>query len=86
MHFIKKLLLDPILEVLYCPTNDQLENIFMNAFTEAKFTKLLFKLGVHEVVIKGGYVLMPPSLSYCVTFLNPSILSRLLLGKDVRIF
>jgi hypothetical protein len=29
---------------------------------------------------------MPSSFSYCVTFVNPSILSQVVLGGDVRIF
>jgi hypothetical protein len=29
---------------------------------------------------------MPPSLSYCVAFVNPSILSQVVLKGDVRIF
>ena len=36
-------------------------------------------LGVQEVVIKGGQALMPPSFSYCVTIVNPSILSQVVL-------
>jgi hypothetical protein len=29
---------------------------------------------------------MPPSFSYCVTIVNPSILSQVVLKGDVRIF
>jgi hypothetical protein len=36
-------------------------------------------LGFHEVVIKGGYALMTPSFSYSFTFVNPSILSQVVL-------
>ena len=32
-----------------------------------------------KVIIQGGYALMHPSFSYCVTFLNPSILSQVVL-------
>ena len=54
MHFIKKLINDHILEVLYCPIEDQVADIFTTTLTEAKFTKLRPMVGVQEVVIKGG--------------------------------
>ena len=54
MHFIRKLLTDHVLEVLYCPTEDQVADIFTKTLTEAKFTKLRPMVGVQEVVIKGG--------------------------------
>ena len=46
MHFIKKLLQDRVIEVLYCPIDDQVVDIFTKALTGAKFTKLRFMLGV----------------------------------------
>jgi hypothetical protein len=54
MHFIRKLLPDHVLEVLYCPTEDQVADIFTKTLTETKFTKLQPMVGVQEVVIKGG--------------------------------
>ena len=54
MHFIRKLIHDHVLEVQYCPTDDQVADIFTKALTEAKFTKLRYMLGVQEVVTKGG--------------------------------
>eukprot|EP00253_Pinus_taeda_P027865 PITA_27865 len=54
MHFIRKLIHDHVLEVQYCSTDDQVADIFTKALTEAKFTKLRFMVGVHEVVTKGG--------------------------------
>ena len=54
MHFIRNLIHDHILEVQYCRTDDQIEDIFTKALTEAKFSKLRSMLGVLEVVIKGG--------------------------------
>ena len=56
MHFIRKLLTDHVLEVLYCPTEDQVADIFMKTLIEAKFTKLRPMVGVQEVVIKGGWL------------------------------
>eukprot|EP00253_Pinus_taeda_P032574 PITA_32574 len=54
MHFIRKLIHDHVLEVQYCSTDDQVANIFTKDLIEAKFTKLLFMVGVQEVVTKGG--------------------------------
>eukprot|EP00253_Pinus_taeda_P005565 PITA_05565 len=54
MHFIRKLIHDHFLEVQYFSTDDQVANIFTKAFTEAKFTKIRYMLGVQEVVTKGG--------------------------------
>jgi hypothetical protein len=79
MHLIIKLIHDRVIEVLFCPIEDQVANIFTNSLTEVKFSKLRSMLGVQEVVIKGGYAIIPPSFSYCVTFVNPSILSQIVL-------
>ena len=54
MHFIKNLVHDSVIEVLYFPTNDQVADIFTKALTKAKFSKLRSMLGVHECVLKGG--------------------------------
>jgi hypothetical protein len=54
MHFIRKLIHDQVIEVLFFPTEDQVPNIFTKSLTEANFSKLQSMLGVQEVVIKGG--------------------------------
>ena len=54
MHFIRNLVHDHVIEVLYCPTNDQVADIFTKSLTEAKFSKLRSMLGVQECVLKGG--------------------------------
>jgi hypothetical protein len=54
MHFIRKLIHDQVIEVLFCPTEDQVADIFTKSLTEVKFSKLRSMLGVQEVVIKGG--------------------------------
>jgi hypothetical protein len=54
MHFIRKLIHDQVIEVLFCPTEDQVADIFTKSLTEAKFSKLRSMLGVQEAVIKGG--------------------------------
>ena len=46
MHFIRNLVHDSVIEVLYCPTNDQVAHIFTKSLTEAKFSKLRSMLGV----------------------------------------
>jgi hypothetical protein len=54
MHFIRNLIHDQVIEVLFCPTEYQVEDIFTKSLTEAKLSKLRSMLGVQEVVIKGG--------------------------------
>jgi hypothetical protein len=54
MHFIRKLIHDQVIEVLFFSTEDQVADIFTKSLTEAKFSKLRSMLGVEEVVIKGG--------------------------------
>jgi hypothetical protein len=54
MHCIRKLIHDQLIEVLFCPTEDQVADIFTKSLTKAKFSTLLSILGVQEVVIKGG--------------------------------
>jgi len=60
MHFIRKLIHDQVIEVLFYPTEDQVADIFTKSLIEAKFSKLRSMLGVQEVVIKVGWALMPP--------------------------
>jgi hypothetical protein len=40
MHFIRKLIRDQVIEVLFFPTENQVANIFTKSLTEAKFSKL----------------------------------------------
>jgi hypothetical protein len=54
MHFIRNLIHDQVIEVLFFPTEDQVADIFTKSLTEAKFSKLRSMLGFQEVVIKGG--------------------------------
>eukprot|EP00253_Pinus_taeda_P002132 PITA_02132 len=54
MHFIRKLIHDHVLELQYCSIDDQVADIFANALTKAKFSKLRFMVRVQEVVTKGG--------------------------------
>jgi hypothetical protein len=46
MHFIRKLIHDQIIEVLFFPTKDQVADIFTKPLTEVKFSKLQSMLGV----------------------------------------
>ena len=54
MHFIRNLVHDRVLEMIYCPTNDQGVDIFTKSLTEVIFSKLRSMLGVQECVLKGG--------------------------------
>ena len=54
MHFIRNLVHDSVIEVLYYPIDDQVADIFTKFLTEVKFSKLRSMLGVQECVIKGG--------------------------------
>jgi hypothetical protein len=40
MHFIRKLVHDQVIEVLFFPTKDQLVDIFTKSLPEVKFSKL----------------------------------------------
>ena len=46
MHFIRNLVHDRVIKVLYCPIDDQVADIFTKSLTEAKFSKLQSMLGV----------------------------------------
>jgi hypothetical protein len=48
MHFIRKLIHDQVIEVLFFPIGDQVVDIFTKSLTEAKFSKLRSMLGVQE--------------------------------------
>jgi hypothetical protein len=54
MHFIRKLIHDHVIEVLFFPIEDQVAGIFTKSLREVKFSKLRPMFGVQEVVIKGG--------------------------------
>ena len=54
MHFIRNLVHDHVIEVLYFPIDDQVADILTKSFIEAKFSKLQFMLGFHDFFIKGG--------------------------------
>ena len=54
MHFIRNLVHNHVLEVLFFPTDDQVANIFTKFLIEVKFFKLQSMLGVQEFFTKGG--------------------------------
>jgi hypothetical protein len=54
MHFIRKLIHDQVIEVLFFPTEYQVADIFKKSLTEEKFSKIRSMLGVQEAVIKDG--------------------------------
>jgi hypothetical protein len=79
MNLIRKLIHDRVIEALFFPIKDQVVYFFIKSLIEVKFYKLLSMLGVEEVFLEGGYTLIPPSFSYCVSFVNPTILSQVVL-------
>ena len=54
MHLIRNLVHDSVIEVIYCPIDDQVADIFTKSLIEEKFSKLWSMLGVQECVLKGG--------------------------------
>ena len=87
MNFIKNLVHDRVLEMLYYRTDDQVADIFTKSLTKAKFSKLRSMLGVQECVIKGGIGSNASFLLLIVSLLQ--ILQsypKLFLRGDVRIF
>jgi hypothetical protein len=54
MHFIRNIIHDQVIEVLFFPIEDQVADIFTKSLTKANFSKLRSMLGVQEVFIKGG--------------------------------
>ena len=54
MHFIRNFVHDRVIEVLYCPTDDQVADIFTKSLIEEEFSKLRSMLRVEECVLKGG--------------------------------
>ena len=53
MHFMRNLVHDRVIEVLYRPTDDQVADIFTKYLTKVKFSKLRSMLGLQECVLKG---------------------------------
>jgi hypothetical protein len=53
MHFIRKIIHDQVIEVLFFPIEDQVADIFTKSLIEENFSKLRSMLGVQEVVMKG---------------------------------
>jgi hypothetical protein len=54
IHFIRNLIHDRFIEVLFFPTENQVANIFKKSLIKEKFSKLRSMLEVQEVFIKGG--------------------------------
>ena len=49
MHFIRELVHDRTIVLQYCPTDDQIADIFMKKFSKKKFTYLRSLLGVNSL-------------------------------------
>jgi hypothetical protein len=48
MHYICELIRDRVISLQYCPTEQQVADIFTKSFTEKKFSELRAMLGVVE--------------------------------------
>ena len=63
-HYICGLMVDGILSLQYCPTEQQAPDIFTKSFTKEKFVHLCSLFGMREVVNQGGVVMTPSFLSF----------------------
>ena len=48
MHYIHELIRDRVISLQYCPTEQQVADIFTKSFIEKKFSELTTMLGVVE--------------------------------------
>eukprot|EP00253_Pinus_taeda_P033792 PITA_33792 len=48
MHFIRELIHDGVIDLQYCPSSEQIANIFTKTFTEQKFRFLRDRLGAKD--------------------------------------
>ena len=54
VHYIRDLVQENIVNLQFCPSEDQIVDIFTKSMLEAKFLKLWSMLGMIELNIKGG--------------------------------
>jgi hypothetical protein len=57
-HYLRQLVHENVVSLEYCRTNDQVVDIFTKPLVEARFIKLHMMLGIQEVAIMGGGVMM----------------------------
>ena len=55
MHYIKELVHDGTIALLYCTTSDQVANIFTQVFCEKTFSNLKSLLGIVDHVVKNDW-------------------------------
>ena len=53
MHYIRELVHDRTIIPQYCPTDEQIADIFTKRFSEKKFTYLCSLLGVSSIMVKS---------------------------------
>jgi hypothetical protein len=53
-HYLRQLVLENIVSLLYCKTNDQGDEIFTKPLSKARFIKIHIVLGIKEFLIVGG--------------------------------
>lgn len=66
-HYLRQLVHDKVVTLVYCETDDHIVDIFMKPLSEVKFIKLRSFLRIQEATIMGGYekVIPPPESPDC---------------------
>ena len=69
-HYLRQLVQEKVITLVYCRINDQITDIFMKSLSEEKFIKLCTLLGIQEDAIIGGgggcvEVIPPPESPEC---------------------
>ena len=61
-HYLRQLVLDHVMNLVFCRRDDQGINIFTNPFTEAKFEELQAMLRLQDTAIMEGCleIISPP--------------------------
>ena len=55
MHYIRELVHDGTIALLYCASSEQVEDIFTKVFCEKKFNNLKSLLGIADNVVKNDW-------------------------------
>ena len=69
VHYIKDIVQENIVNLQFCPSEDQTTDIFTKSMLEAKFLKLRSMFGMIEVNIRGVSHIMFPSSPLFYIFL-----------------
>ena len=66
-HYFRQLVQTKVISLLYCRTDDQVDDIFINPLSKVKFLKFPCLLGLQSTTIVGGCanVISPPKSPKC---------------------